>query len=206
MKAIIGTVVVILLLVLGYVGWQYYRIQQAVSGPAAEMLPGTEKMIKSGDTWDVSFMSKFDAPVDKVYEAFTHPERFHEFAPDNILEATVTKEEGNVKVVEIRGRLDILPPGFKIQQVVTEYTFFPAEHRISSRTVGLKIADINSNFLFEPTPDGKTLLRFTQTSKDKSPLPDAVQKGALREQYIVAVRAVNRALGLVAGEPRRQAS
>ena len=205
MKAILGIVAAILLVVVAYFAWTTYQIRQAAVGPAKEIV--SESMAKSGDTWHVSFVSKFDAPVDKVYEVFSHPERSHELAPDNVLKSEIVSEQGNIKVVDLIGKLDILPPGFKVQNVRTEYTLDPAAHRITSKTVEFKLADINSEYKFEATPDGKgTLLRFNQTSKDKGGIPvESVQKGALRETYLTTVRSVNRALGLTPGEQKRAA-
>ena len=131
----------------------------------------------------------------------------HEYAPENVLKSELVKSENNTKVVDIIGRLDILPPGFKVQNIRNELTFYPAEKRITSRSIDFKLADINSEYKFEPTPDGKgTLLRFNQTSKDKGGIPvESVQKGALRETYVTQIRAVNRALGLTPGEQKRAA-
>jgi len=205
MKAILGILAVILLVVVAYFAWTSYQIRQAAVGPAKEIV--SESMSKSGDIWHVSFVSKFDAPVDKVYEIFSHPERSHELAPDNVLKSEVVSEQDNTKVIDLVGKLDILPPGFKVQSIRTEYTLYPADHRITSKTVDFKLADINSEYKFEPTPDGKgTLLRFNQTSKDKGGIPvESVQKGALRETYVTQIRAVNRALGLTPGEQKRAA-
>ena len=205
MRAIVGIVVALVVAVVAYFAWTTYQIRQAATGPAKEIV--SESMAKSGDVWHVSFVSKFDAPVDKVYEIFSHPERSHELAPDNVLKSEVVSEDGNTKTIDLVGKLDILPPGFKVQNVRTEYTLYPAEHRITSKTVNFKLADINSEFKFEPTPDGKgTLLRFNQTSKDKGGIPvESVQKGALRETYVTQVRAVNRALGLTPGDQKRVA-
>jgi len=205
MKAILGILAVILLVVVGYFAWTTYQIRQAAVGPAKEIV--SESMSKSGDTWHVSFVSKFDAPVDKVYEVFSHPERSHELAPDNVLKSEVVSEQGNTKVIDLIGKLDILPPGFKVQNIRTEYTFDPEGHRITSKTVDFKLADIASEYKFEPTPDGKgTLLRFNQTSKDKGGIPvESVQKGALRETYVTQIRAVNRALGLTPADQKRAA-
>jgi len=205
MKAILGILAAIVLVVVAYFAWVRYQIQQAAVGPAKEIV--SESMTKSGDTWHVSFVSKFDAPVDKVYEIFSHPERSHELAPDNVLKSEVVSEQDNTKVIDLIGKLDILPPGFKVQNIRTEYTLYPADHRITSKTVDFKLADISSEYKFEPTPDGKgTLLRFNQTSKDKGGIPvESVQKGALRETYVTQVRAVNRALGLTTGEQKRAA-
>ena len=205
MRAIVGIVVALVVAVVAYFAWTTYQIRQAATGPAKEIV--SESMAKSGDVWHVSFVSKFDAPVDKVYEIFSHPERSHELAPDNVLKSEVVSEDGNTKTIDLIGKLDILPPGFKVQNVRTEYTLYPAEHRITSKTVNFKLADINSEFKFEPTPDGKgTLLRFNQTSKDKGGIPvESVQKGALRETYLTTVRSVNRALGLTPGDQKRAA-
>ena len=205
MKAILGVLAVILLVVVAYFAWTSYQIRQAAVGPAKEIV--SESMSKLGDVWHVSFVSRFDAPVDKVYEVFSHPERSHELAPDNVLKSELVSEQGNTKVIDLVGKLDILPPGFKVQNIRTEYTLSPEEHRIVSKTIDFKLADINSEYKFEPTPDGKgTLLRFTQTSKDKGGIPvESVQKGALRETYVTQIRAVNRALGLTPADQKRAA-
>jgi hypothetical protein len=169
---------------------------EVATGPTKEIQ--TESIVKQGDTWHVDFVTAFDAPVDKVFDAYTHPERFKEFAPENVLKSDVLKEDGNQKLVDIVGHLDILPPGFKVQNVRIEYTYFPDQKKITSRSIDFKLADINSEYVFTPSKDGKgTTLTFKQTSKDKAPLiVDSLQKGALREQYVTQVRAVNRALGL----------
>ena len=205
MKAILGILAALLLLVVAYFAWTTYQIRQAAVGPAKEIV--SESMSKSGDVWHVSFVSKFDASVDKVYEVFSHPERSHELAPDNVLKSELVSEQGNTKVVDLIGKLDILPPGFKVQSIRTEYTLYPEQHRMVSKTIEFKLADINSEYKFEPTPDGKgTLLRFTQTSKDKGGIPvESVQKGALRETYVTQIRAVNRALGLTPADQKRAA-
>jgi hypothetical protein len=167
-----------------------------VAGPVKEIV--TESIEKQGDTWHVSFVSNFDAPVDKVYEVFTLPEKGHEILPDSILKSETVSQNGDVKVVDVVIRLEILPPGFKVQTLRNEYTFLPGEKRITSRTIGFKLADINSEFKFTPSADGKgTTLTFTQTSKDKAPmLVESLQKGALRETYVTQVKIANKALGL----------
>ena len=167
-----------------------------VAGPVKEIT--SEKIDKQGDTWHVKFVTHFDAPVDKVYEVFTHPEKGHDVLPGSILQADVVNENGNSKVVDIVGRLEILPPGFKVQTLRNEYTFFPDQKRITSRSVDFKLADINSEFVFTPSDDGKgTTLTFTETSKDKAPmLVESLQKGALRETYVTQVKIADKVLGL----------
>ena len=85
-----------------------------------------------------------------------------------------------------------------MQNLRNEWKFYPEEKRITSRSIDFKLADLNAEYKFAPTPDGKgTIVTFTQTSKDKSPmLVDSLQKGALRETYVRQVQMVNKALGL----------
>jgi hypothetical protein len=130
-----------------------------------------------------------------------------EYAPDNVLKSDLVKQDGNTKTIDLVGKLDILPPGFKVQNIRYEWVFYPAEHRITSKSIDFKLADFNSEYQFEPTADGKaTILNFTQTSKDKAPmLVESLQKGALRETYLTQVRAANRALGLAPAEAKKQA-
>jgi uncharacterized protein YndB with AHSA1/START domain len=205
MKAILGLVLALVIAVGAYVAWRYHVVQEAATGAVKEIV--SESITRSGDTWKISFTSRFDAPIDKVWEAFSHPERIKDYAPENVLKVEIMKEEGNTKTVEVVGKSDVLPPGFKVQDIVTEYVLFPDEHRITTKTIDFKLADITTEYRFEPTQDGKgTLLKFTETSKDKAPLiVESLQKGALREQYIVQVRAANRAMGLAAGEAKRPA-
>jgi hypothetical protein len=168
----------------------------ATSGPVAEI--STERIEKVGDTWHVDFVTNFDAPVDKVYDAFTHPEKGHDILPESVLKADVVSENGNTKTVDIVGRLEILPPGFKVQTLRNEYTFYPDQKRITSKSIDFKLADINSEWKFAPSADGKgTTLTFTQTSKDKAPmLVESLQKGALRDTYVTQVKIADKSLGI----------
>ena len=205
MKAVLAIVGVLVLAVLVYVFIQYRSIQQAAACPAKEI--ATSNMTKTGDTWHINFTSNFNAPLDKVFDAFQHPERAAEFAPENVMKSEITKDEGNTKVVDVVGKLDILPPGFKVQNLRTQYTVYPAEHRITSKSIDFKLADFDNEYKFEPTPDGKgTILKFEGTSKDKAPmLVESLQKGAIRETYLTQVRALNRALGLAPAEDKKLA-
>jgi len=167
-----------------------------MSAPTKEIV--TESMVKNGDTWSIDFTSKIDAPPDKVWEAMSKPERAHEMAPENVLKSELVKEDGNTKVVDIVGRLEVLPPGFKVQNIRNEFVFFPAEKRFTQKSIDFKLADLTAEYKLEPADGGKaTLITFKQTSKDKSPmLVDSLQKGALRETYIVQMRVLNKSLGL----------
>ena len=165
-------------------------------GTSKEVL--SESIEKTGDTWHVAFKTKIDAPPDKVFEAFAEPERAREFSPEAVLKSELVSQNGNVKVVDIVGKLDVLPPGFKVQNIRNEFTLHPDTKTITSKSIDFKLADLNSEYKFEPADGGKaTIITFTQTSKDKAPLlVDSLQKGALKETYVRTVQGANRRLGL----------
>ena len=125
---------------------------------------------------------------------------------DSVLKTELVSEEGNKKTVDVVGRLEILPPGFKVQDLRTEWEFFPADHRMTSKSIDFKLADIAAEYKFEPTSDGKgTVLKLTQTNKDKGAMPvESLQKGAIREAFLLQVRAAQKALGL-GGDTKKQA-
>lgn len=158
----------------------------------------TSSVVKNGDTWSVEITSNIEAPVDKVIEAASHPEAGHDLAPESILKSELVSENGNMKTMDIVARLDILPPGFKVQNIKTEYTYFPQDKRFTTKSIDFKLADITSEYKFKPSSDGKgTLVEFSQKSKDKAPLIiDSLQKGALCETFAIQMRVVRRAIGL----------
>src|SRR5262245_63715674 len=78
--------------------------------PAKEI--GASSVVKTGDTWDVAITSSpIDAPVDKVYEAASHPEKGHDLVPESVLKSELVDEKDNTKTMDLVVRLDILPPG-----------------------------------------------------------------------------------------------
>ena len=164
--------------------------------PAPEI--ATSSVAKTGDTWQATMTSNIAAPVDKVLEVASHPEKGHDLVPENIMKSELVGETGNQKTVDIVARLDILPPGFKVQNIKTEYTYYPQEKRFTTKSIDFKLADITSEYKFAPSEDGKgTVLTYTQQSKDKAPLiVESLQKGALCETFTIQVKVMRRGLGL----------
>ena len=157
----------------------------------------TSNLVKDGNTWNTRMTSTIDAPVDKVLEVASHPERGHDVLPESVLKSEIVSEDGTTKTLDFAARLEVLPPGFKVQNIRTAYTYYPEQKRFTTKSVDFKLADISSEYKFEPSPDGKgTLVKFTQTMKDHSPLPDSVQKGAQCETFNLQVKVMRRALGL----------
>ena len=159
---------------------------------------GTSSIVRNAETWEVAITSNIEAPVEKVFEAASHPEKGHALVPESILKSELVDEEGMVKTMDIVVRLDILPPGFKVQNIKNVYTYYPNEKRFTTKSIDFKLADITSEYKFEPSADGKgTVLKFTQTSKDKAPMiVESLQKGAQCETFAIQARVMRRGLGL----------
>jgi hypothetical protein len=189
MKNILAIVALVVLAVAGFVGYQYWKIQKALTGPAKEIV--SESIVREGETWHASFVSKLDGTPDEVYRAFSQPERLSEIMPDNFPKSQLVSSDGNKKVVDFVARIDILPPGFKVQNPRIEFTYFPAEKRIVTKTIDFQLADIDSEYKFEPADGGKaTIVRLEQKNKPKSAsIVESLQRGAIRESYVVQVRA-----------------
>ena len=194
MKNILRIVAVLVLAVVGFVGWQYWKIQQALSGPAKEIV--SEKIERDGDVWHASFVSKLDATPDEVWQAFNQPERTAEILPESFKQSKVISSEGNKKVIDFIAVLEILPPGFKIQNPRVEITYFPDEKRMTTKTVDFQLADISSEYKIEPADGGKaTVVRLEQQNKPKTgSIVESLQKGAIRESYINQIRAANKGI------------
>jgi uncharacterized protein YndB with AHSA1/START domain len=194
MKKVLGIVGAVVLIGVVYVGYQYMALQRAAvqwEGPVAEI--AYEKMEKLDGGWDIEFQTMFDAPVDEVFKAFSQPERAHELNPEKFVASSLKSSGDNKKTVEVTAKILNLP----LQKVTMEYTFYPDEHRIVAQSINYNLADMTNTFLFEPSPDGKrTLLRYSQDSKEKlgNPLPESVQKSALKESYVNQVRTVKKGL------------
>jgi len=194
MKNILAIVGVLVLAVAGFVGWQYWKIQQMLSGPAKEIV--SEKIEREGDTWHASFVSKLDATPEETWEAFNQPERTSEILPDNFKQSKIVSAEGNKKVIDFIAVLEILPPGFKVQNPRIEITYFPSEKRMTTKTIDFQLADITSEYRLEPADGGKsTIVRLEQTNKPKTAsIVESLQKGAIRESYINQIRAANKGI------------
>jgi len=163
----------------------------------------TSSLVKNGDTWDVAITSNIPAPVDKVLEVAQHPEKGNQLVPESILKSEIVSENGPTKTLDIVARLDVLPPGFKVQNVRTEYTYYPQDKKFTSKSIDFKLADITSEYKLAPSSDGQgTVVNFTQKSKDKAPMiVESLQKGALCEQFAIQMRVIRRALGVDPAPP-----
>ena len=126
--------------------------------------------------------------------------------PENFKQSKLVSSEGNKKVVDFVAVLEILPPGFKVQNPRIEITYFPAEKRMTTKTIDFQLADITSEYTIEPADGGKaTIVRLEQTNKPKTAsIVESLQKGAIRESYITQIRAANKGIAQEKARGRRR--
>jgi len=191
-KKIVWAAITFLSVGVAFLGWRYHQLRTAAAlweGPVPEIL--SEKLDKDTDTMSIEFTSRIDAPVDKVLQAFSEPERGAEFS-NSIRFSKLIRSEGNKKTVEFEMVILGRP-----QQFSLEFTFFPKERRIAVKTVENPLSDLSVTYHLVPSPDGmKTLLTYSGTSKDKAklPIPLALQKSALRETFVAMIQALKKGI------------
>lgn len=192
MKALLWTVLTVVIGGGAFVGFRYYQITSEAAvwnGPVTEIL--TEQIERQDNTLEVEFTSRLDAPPAVVFQAFSEPERSHEFS-DSVHRSKLLRHEGNRKVVAF----EMVVLG-RPQESVMAFAFLPDENRILLETVENQLTDLRGEYLLAPSPDGtQTLLTYRGTSKDKTqmPVPLAVLKSAMRETFVSSVRALKKGL------------
>ena len=192
MRALLWTVLAVIVSGLAFLGFRYYQITSTAAvwdGPVAEIL--TEKIERQDSILEVEFTSRIDAPPAVVLQAFSEPERSHEFS-DSVRHSKLLSYEGNRKVVEF----EMLVLG-RPQESTMAFTFLPDENRVLLETVENQLTDLRGEYLFTPSPDGtKTKLTYRGTSHDKAqmPVPLGLLKSAMRETFVSSIRALKKGL------------
>lgn len=192
-RALIGSAAVLLVGAGLFASVRYYHLRSAAldwEGSVPEIL--TEKLEKQADTLSLAFTSRIDAPLPAIWDAFSQPERSAEFS-DTVRVSRLLQAGENRKLVLFEMTLLGQP-----QRLSLEFTFVPDRHRVRIRSVESQLSDIQAEYRFTPSPDGrKTLLTYTGTLRDKArlPVPLTLQKSAARESFVSTVRALKRSLG-----------
>jgi carbon monoxide dehydrogenase subunit G len=198
--AVIGAVV---LLVVAFLGYQYWRLQRAaVQWDSAEEIL-SESIEQVDRTWHVRFQSVVDRPIDQVWRAVQQPERSSEFI-ENFKKSELKRHEGNKKVVETQVQVLTLP----LQTALMEYTFDESAKQVEVKTLQSATQDLTATLKLESSPDGKkTLLTYqaTATPKVNIPLPVSAQKGAMREIFVKTVQAIKKGIEQEEAERRKAA-
>jgi hypothetical protein len=199
-KAILMAVGAVFLLVVVYLGYRYWELQQMAAKYANAREIASESIQKDGSTWTIHFESVLAEPIDKVWKAMHQPERSHEFI-EAFRRSELKKTEGNTKTVEFDVQVLTLP----IQTFVAELTFDDAKHQMSLKTLSGP-QDQTATYRLQALDANKTLLVYDATAVDRVsvPLPQGVQQSALRELFVNQIRAIQKSIA--AGEGKSKAA
>ena len=188
-------VIIIIVLVAAAAGaWIFFKargVQQAAvkwEGQVPEIT--SEDIKKDKDVVNVKLTSRIDAPLDDVFAAFQSPERSQGLV-EEIKVAKVLSGDDKKKTVEFH----ITTLG-QLQVLTVDLTYQKDKNLIGIKTVE-GVIDIDGAYALSPSPDGKkTLVTYVATQKNKLPLPvpESVERSAIKEQFANLMRAIKKDL------------
>jgi hypothetical protein len=190
-RNIVIAIVIVVVAVGAWVFWQARGVQQAAvkwEGPVPEI--ASEEIKKDGDTVQVNLTSRIDASVDDVFESFQHPERSQGLV-EEIKKAEVLSGDDGKKTVEFH----ITTLG-QLQVLTVDLTYRKEQSEVGIKTVE-GVIDIDGTYDLTASPDGKkTLVTYTATQRNKLPLPvpESVERSAIKEQFANLMRAIKKDL------------
>lgn len=191
-RNVVIVVVVIILLIGGYLFVKMRGVRQEAvkwEGPIPEIV--MEDIKPEGDAMRIHLSSRIDAPPAVVFAAFGQPERLEGAAPE-IKKATVLSGDDQKKQVELH--IQVLG---QLQVITVDLTYDKQNNVVGIKTVEGAI-DLDGKYKLEPSPDGKkTLVDYTAVQKNKLPLPipQDVQRSAIKEQFANMMKAIKKRLG-----------
>ena len=191
MRNVIIAIVVIAIAAGAWVFFKARGVQQAAvkwEGQVPEIT--SEKISKENDVVTVNLTSRIDAPVADVFEAFQNPERSQGLV-EEIKVAKVLSGDDKKKTVEFH----ITTLG-QLQVLTVDLTYQKDQNLVGIKTVE-GVIDIDGKYALTPSPDGKkTLVTYTATQRNKLPLPvpESVERSAIKEQFANLMRAIKKDL------------
>jgi hypothetical protein len=191
MRNVIIAIVVIAIAAGAWIFFKARGVQQAAvkwEGAVPEIT--SEKITKDKDVVTVNLTSRIDAPVDAVFESFQHPERSQGLV-EEIKVAKVLSGDEKKKTVEFH----ITTLG-QLQVLTVDLAYDAAGNKVGIKTVE-GVIDIDGVYALSASPDGKkTLVTYaaTQTNKLPLPVPESVERSAIKEQFANLMRAIKKDL------------
>ncbi len=204
MRNVIIAVVVIAIAAGAWVFFKARGVQQAAvkwEGQVPEIT--SAEISKENDVVTVKLLSRIDAPVADVFEAFQNPERSQGLV-EEIKVAKVLSGDDTKKTVEFH----ITTLG-QLQVLTVDLTYLKDQNTVGIKTVE-GVIDIDGKYALSPSPDGKkTLVTYTATQRNKLPLPipESVEQSAIKEQFANLMRAIKKDLqqrGKTVADARRE--
>ena len=120
------------------------------------------------DNMTLDATASLNAPVDKVYEALSNPEKVAKYDPQ-IKGVKVLSKSANGRVLEYQGQTLPIPNAPKSLQV--KYTFDPAKKAVTAESAGKALIKFRADYNLSPSKDGKsTEVKYTSVSSSPSKL------------------------------------
>ena len=191
MRNVVIAIIVVVAAAAGYYFYKLHGAQQAAvkwEGAVPEIV--SENIQKDGDTTKIELASRIDAPVDAVFDAFEQPEKAQGMV-DEIKMAKVVSGDDKKKTVEFH----ITTLG-QLQVFTVDLNYDKAANAVGIKTVE-GVIDIDGTYKLDASPDGKrTLVTYKATQKNKLPLPvpESVERSAIKEQFANLMKAIKKTL------------
>jgi carbon monoxide dehydrogenase subunit G len=144
-------------------------VQRARADETIEASLGDQKAtVDKEDKLHLEATADINAPVDKVYDAMTHPEKVAKY--DAQIDAVKVISDGAAgKVVEFKGQTLPIPNAPPALQV--KYTFDPAKKSLTAESYGKSPIQFRSDYALKPSKDGKgTEISYTSVSSSVAKL------------------------------------
>jgi hypothetical protein len=188
-KAIVGAVVLLIVVV---IGWYYVQYRQQVARLAGAKEIVEASYTKDGPVGHLKYVGIVNGPIDKVQDAVWGVENSSKMI-ENIKKSDLVKQEGNKKTILMQLKAGSLP----MQQVVMEFTLDAPNHAVAFKTTQAQAADLDGAYRLEPVGADKTKLTYEakQTDKIANPFPDGVIETAQREVFVNTVRGIEKSIG-----------
>ena len=178
-------VVVVVLAVVGYAGWNYYQSHRA---RRAGLL--TEDITHQGDTWKANFTARIPATETAVFNAIRNIESTH---GEQVKAVRVVSQSGDTKTVD----MDIAGPAGQAITTRLEFNYQPEQRKISYHTINNPLLDTHAEYQFSDE-GSSTFVNYHETTKllQSVPVPDGVIKQVIRGIFVAQLESLKKALNI----------
>jgi len=187
--------IILLVAILGIAGWYaYQRFTARVPGIVSE------EIVRDGDMWRADFTARIPAPPSKVFDAIRNIEHSRSAQLRGV---RVVADRGSSKTVE----LEMAGLAGQTVKSTLEFDYFPAENRITYKTVASPMLDTRAEYQLSDARGGSTLLKLHQQTQmlQNVPLPDGLMKQVIRGIFVAQLEGLRRSLNLqFAEEPEEE--
>ncbi len=141
---------------------------------------GQKATMEKHGTLRLELAASMNAPVAKVYDALTNPDKLSQYTAD-IMSAKVLSHSETGKVVEYHGATPLNP---NKKPFVIKYTFDPGKQTITAQSADKAPIKFRADYVLSPSKDGKsTEIKYVSVSADPSkaigmPVPEFMRQSA----------------------------